>query len=345
MARTSDVCLFTVATEHFVPGAFVMIGTFLKHHPGFDGDVVVVQDGLSAASREMLRAAFGRLRFEAVSPELKGRVERLDTVRHLFRYRTASLYYLEAFRLTGYRKVLCCDSDLLFQGCIAELFDSTEALLCCGDRWFLRGQPLDAATGLPVPEPGRAGPGQAAGDGARPAGGRPVLERTFNCGFLLVDARLRGETPYRDLLDRVSPESWRDFQATNTDQWLLNHYFAGRQTLVSWTYNYLLPEAAAIRAREGLDPGRAKVLHYKSALKPWMSNDLLPWTRGDFRRRPAPEFKLWYDAWLDCLTRAWLRNARKGLAGAEHFPSRPVPAAPDLPRTRGPMRRRRYRSA
>ena len=163
MARTSDVCLFTVATEHFVPGAFVMIGTFLKHHPGFDGDVVVVQDGLSAASREMLRAAFGRLRFEAVSPELKGRVERLDTVRHLFRYRTASLYYLEAFRLTGYRKVLCCDSDLLFQGCIAELFDSTEALLCCGDRWFLRGQPLDAATGLPVPEPGRAGPGQAAG--------------------------------------------------------------------------------------------------------------------------------------------------------------------------------------
>ena len=316
MPGTSDVCLFTVATERFVPGTLVMIGTFLKHHPGFDGDVVVVQDGLSAASRAMLQAAFGRLRFEAVSPEMKDRVERLDTVRHLFRYRTASLYSLEAFRLTGYRKVLCCDSDLLFQGCIAELFDSTEALLCCGDRWFLRGQALDAATGLPVPEPGRAA---AAGDGARPAGGRPVLERTFNAGFLLVDARLRGEAPYSDLLDMVSPESWRDFQATNTDQWILNRYFAGRQTLVSWTYNYLLPEAAAIRAREGLDPGRAKVLHYVAFPKPWLSNEMLHWTRGDFRHRPAPEFKLWYDAWLDCLTRAWLRNARKGLAGAEHF--------------------------
>ena len=321
MARTSDVCLFTVATEHFVPGAFVMIGTFLKHHPGFDGDVVVVQDGLSGASREMLQAAFGRLRFEAVSPEMKDRVERLDTVRHLFRYRTASLYYLEAFRLAGYRKVLCCDSDLLFQGCIAELFDSTEALLCCGDRWFLGGRPLDASTGLPALEPGRAKLGRvaAAGNEERPAGGRPVLERTFNAGFLLVDARLRGETPYSDLLDMVSPESWRDFQATNTDQWILNHYFAGRQTLVSWTYNYLLPEAAAIRAREGLDPGCAKVLHYKAALKPWMSNDLLQWAHGDFRYRPVSEFKLWYDAWLDCLARAWLRNARKGLAGAEHF--------------------------
>ena len=312
MARTSDVCLFTVATEPFVPGAFVMIGTFLKHHPGFDGDVVVVQDGLSGAAREMLQAAFGRLRFEAVSPEMKGRAE---AVRHLFGDRTAKLYCLEAFRLTGYRKVLCCDSDLLFQGCVAELFDSTEALLCCGDRWFLRGQALDAATGLPPdPEPGPRPRGRGA-----PAGGRPVLERTFNSGFMLVDARLRGEAPYSGLLDMVSPESWRGVQATTTDQLILNRYFAGRQTLVSWTYNYPLPEAAAIRAREGLDPGRAQVLHYKAAPKPWMSNGLLQWVHGDFKRKPIPEFKLWYDAWMDCLTRAWLRNARKGLAGAEHF--------------------------
>ena len=321
MPRTSDVCLFTVATEPFVPGAFVMIGTFLKHHPGFDGDVVVLQDGLSAASREMLRAAFGRLRFEAVSPEMKNRAE---AVRHLLGELTAGLYFLEAFRLTGYRKVLCCDSDLLFQGSIAELFDSTEALLCCGDRWFLRGQALDAATGVPlVPESGRAGPDRpaAAGDAERPAGGRPVLERTFNSGFLLVDARLRGEATYRGLLDMAPPEMWRDVRIKTADQWILNRYFAGRQTLVSSTYNYLLPEAAAIRAREGLDPGRAKVLHYVTFPKPWLSNEMLHWVRGDFRCRPAPEFKLWYDAWLDCLTRAWLRNARKGLAGAEHFRS------------------------
>ena len=319
MPGTSDVCLFTVATERFVPGAFVTIGTFLKHHPGFDGDVVVVQDGLSGASREMLRAAFGRLRFEAVSPEMKDRVE---AVRHLFHLppeRTAPLYCLEAFRLTGYRKVLCCDGDLLFQGCIAELFDSTEALLCCGDRPFLFDRPRDAADYRPV---------LAAGNGERPAGGRPVLERTFNTGLLLIDARLRGEATYSDLLDMASPEEWRDIRITGRllDQTILNRYFAGRQTLVSWTYNYLLPVAAAIRAREGLGPGRAKVLHFVDSPKPWLSNEMLHWTRGDFRHRPAPEFKLWYDAWLDCLTRAWLRNARKGLAGAEHFRSGDSPS-------------------
>ena len=34
--------------------------------------------GLSEASREMLQAAFGRLRFEAASPEMKDRAERPD---------------------------------------------------------------------------------------------------------------------------------------------------------------------------------------------------------------------------------------------------------------------------
>jgi len=313
MSRTSDVCLFTVATERFVPGTLVMIDTFLKHHPGFDGDVVVVQDGLSAASREMLQAAFGRLRFEAVSPEMKSREEAVRHLFHLSPDRTAPLYCLEAFRLTGYRKVLCCDSDLLFQGCIAELFDSTEVLLCCGDRPFLFDRPRDAATGLPV---------RPVADGERPAGGRPVLERTFNTGFLLIDARLLGEATYSDLLDMVSPEGWDDVRCTGRllDQTILNRYFAGRQTLVSWTYNYVLPVAAAIRAREGLDPGRAKVLHYVGPAKPWMSDGLLHcWVPGGFKHRPIPEFELWYDAWLDCLTRAWLRNARKGLAGAEHF--------------------------
>ena len=113
----------------------------------------------------------------------------------------------------------------------------------------------------------------------------------------------------------MSPEEWGDVHFT--DQTILNIYFAGRQTLVSWTYNYVLPVAAAIRAREGLDPDRAKVLHYVGPSKPWMSDGLLHcWVPGGFRHRPIPEFKLWYDAWLDCLTRAWLRNARKGLAGA-----------------------------
>lgn len=106
---------------------------------------------------------------------------------------------------------------------------------------------------------------------------------------------------------------------THTDQLLLNRYFAGRQTLVSWTYNYLLPEAAAIHAREGLDPARAKVLHYKAPLKPWMTGDMLQWAMEHPPEHTAPAFTRWYDAYRDCLAGAYLRNARKGLAGTESF--------------------------
>lgn len=306
---TADVCVFTATSERFVPGTLVTLGTFLRHHPEFAGDLVVVQDGLPAASRDVLRAAFARVRFQDVSPELGDRLARLNAVHHRFRGRTASLYYLDAFRLRGYRKVLCCDSDLLFQAPIGELFDATDALICCGDREFLAGRARDTATYLPTSLPG----------GASRGGTRTVLTRTFNCGFLVVDACLTGPSVHADLLDMVAPETWRASRVSLTDQLLLNRYFAGRQTLVSWTYNYLLPEAAAIHAREGLDPARAKVLHYKAPLKPWMTGDMLQWAMEHPPEHTAPAFTRWYDAYRDCLAGAYLRNARKGLAGIESF--------------------------
>ena len=192
---TVAVCVFTTTSERFVPGTLVTLGTFLRHHPEFAGDLVVVQDRLPAASRDVLRAAFARVRFQDVSPELGDRLARLNAVHHRFRGRTASLYYLDAFRLRGYRKVLCCDSDLLFQAPIGELFDATDALICCGDREFLAGREWDAATSLP--------------GGASGGGTRTVLTRTFNCGFLVVDACLTGPSVHADLLDMVAPETWR----------------------------------------------------------------------------------------------------------------------------------------
>ena len=35
----AGVCLATATTEAFVPGAFVLIASFLEHHPRFGGDM------------------------------------------------------------------------------------------------------------------------------------------------------------------------------------------------------------------------------------------------------------------------------------------------------------------
>ena len=293
---SSGVCLAVATTETFLPGALTAIGSFLKHHPGFEGDVVVIHDGLGDASRAHLEALSDRIRLEPLAPALRDRLARLPADFGPSPHRLAQLYSLEAFRLTGYRKVLFCDADLLFRQPIGELFEAPEDLICCGDVIHLRRCQRDAATFAATTAEG-------------------ALDRTFNSGLLVIDERLLGERSYGGLLALVSPETWRGTDTPHTDQLVLNRYFAGRQTLVGWTYNYLLGFAGEIRNREGLAWGEAKVLHFNLPVKPWMPNALLRSPVGSVRAELLPALKLWHDAWLDSLAAAHLRFVRRQAPG------------------------------
>ena len=275
--HTRDVCLATAVNDSFVPGAVVMLGSFRAHHPGFEGDVVVLHDGLSEASRTVLSTAGGRVRFEPVRPALLERVASLEAAYPGRLHSLAAFHTLEAFRLGGYRKVLFYDSDVLFQGPVGELFDTDAALLCCGDLDLAMGKVRDAETLQPIAR-------TAAGAGR----GRPVLERPFNSGFLLIGASCAGERVYSDLLALMAPEAWRGAVIRLSDQDVLNRYFAGRQTLASWTYNYFVSQAPVLRARTGLDAARAKVLHFKGPVKPWTTDAMLCWAHGDDVHARAP---------------------------------------------------------
>ena len=295
--RLSDVCLALGTTESFLPGALVAVASFLKQHPGFGGGVVLFHDGLPETRCADLERAFPPLRCEPVNPALRERLARLRAARPELAAKLPDFYSLEAFRIGGYRKVLYADCDLLFRRSIAGLFEKDDALLCCADGVVLRGGRHDRATYRPIAAPSEAGP-----EGA--------LEGTFGCGLLLIDACLTGERTYSDLLALVAPETWCGAETVHSDQFLLNRYFAGRQTLVSATYNYRLHLADAIRAREGLTAEEASVLHFSGRVKPWMPGTMLRWTRGRVRFPQHRAFALWYEAWLECLASAHLRAAR-----------------------------------
>ena len=300
VCASTNCCFVTATTERFVPGALVALCSFRQHHPRFDGDLVVLHDGLPEAQREHLAQACPGVRFEPVSPMLRDQLAALAAQRPEFAPRLSQFYSLEAFRLRGYRKVLYYDSDVLFQASVAEVFDSPAALLCCGDEAFLRGRRRDAAT-------------FARQTAAASAGG--VLERPFGAGFLCIDAALVEEGCYADLLALVSPDTWRGTATTHTDQLILNRHFAGRQTLASWRYDFVLPFAEAIRAREGIDAASAGVLHFAGPVKPWMPEAMLQWTRGDPRRKPIDLFKRWYDAYVGYLAAAHVRGAARRRRG------------------------------
>lgn len=303
-ARWSDVCLVFAATENFLPGAVVGIASFLKHHPRFGGDIVFFHDGLPGHLRETLETAFPPLRFQRVSAELEQRLARLGKAWPAMRRKLPDFYSLEAFRMGGFRKVFYCDCDLLFLRPVGELFESGESLLCCGDTEFMKGWCHDADTYRPIESPAQAGPGGA-------------LERTFSCGVLLIDGRLTGEPAYAELVELVDAESWRGTETVHSDQFLLNRRFAGRQTLVSSTYNFRLHLADAIRAREGLRARDAHVLHFTGPVKPWMPDRMMRLVRGDRSFPPGGVFELWYEAWMECLASGHLRAvARAGRSEA-----------------------------
>ena len=304
MTPGKQVCLATATTERFVPGTLVLIDSFLRRHPGFDGEVVVIHDGLPGEARAVLAAASDAVRFAPVPPALRERAERLCAALPHLHMRPAQFWMFEAFRLAGAAaKLLLCDSDLLFRAPVEELFDAKEGLLCCGDLAFLAGQRVDAATFLPVERD------------AAPAPGRTLLEDTFNSGFLCIDGRLAGERVYADLLAAMSPAHWRDLEMPLGEQPLLNRYFAGRQTLVSSTYNFLIYGAAAIRAREGVDLRRAKVVHFNTVAKPWRPDAMLRWTWDRWNPPAVAAFKLWHDAYVEALVNARVRTAARGWAG------------------------------
>lgn len=284
-AGASGVCFATVSTPSFLPGTLVTIGSFLKAHPQFAGDVVVIHDGLPEASRDALRLACPRVRFAPVSPALRDRVVALGAASPQFVSVLSHFWRVEAYRLTGYRKVLYCDSDLLFRRSISELFDAADPLICCGDGAFLRGRYRRAATFTETGDPDAS------------------LDRTFNDGFLLIDASLVGERTYAGLMALMTPEALRDVSGIHTAQVLHNRYFAGRQTLVSSTYNYLVGKADRIYAREGLAVRDAKVVHFVGPRKPWF---LLG--RSSMKPFSEPATRLWYDAWINALADICLRR-------------------------------------
>ena len=303
MTTGRQVCLATTTTERLVPGTLVLIDSFLRRHPRFDGEIVVICDDLPGEARAVLAAASDAVRFAPVSPVLRERAERLCAALAPLPMRPAQFWMIEAFRLAGAARLLLCDSDLLFRASVEELFDAKEDLLCCGDLAFLAGRRVDAATFLPVERD------------VAPAPGRTLLKDTFNSGLLCIDDRLTGERVYTDLLAAMSPALWRDLKAPLCNQSLLNRYFAGRQTLVSSTYNFLIYGEKVIRRREGVELRRAKVVHFNSVAKPWRPDDMLRWTWDRLNPPVVAAFKLWHDAYVEALVNARARTAARGWAG------------------------------
>lgn len=272
--------LVTVTDEAFLIGTEVMIHCFLEHDPWFEGDLVVIHDGLPDDARRRLEALYP-VTFLAVSDTLKSRVAELYSAIPKLSGITARFHKLELFRLTGYDRLVFLDSDLFTVGSIRELFERTEGFLCCPDSCFYRNALRDFISYEQIQDSFDRSYGEAIRD-------------SFNSGVLSIGPEHLSENVYADLLAMIDLDTWGKITVPRlADQIILNYYFRGRQTLLSGKYNFVVFLEQLIKSKEGIRFFDARVIHFAGKLKPWHAYDLAELAEY------APGYLKYIDLWRE----------------------------------------------
>lgn len=273
--------LVTVTDDEFCIGTEVLLHSFLKYNPWFDGEILVLTTSLSeGAKRRLLDLAPVRFpavdpRIEAASRSLERRIPELRDVRVRF-------LSLETFRLPGYRKVVFLDSDIFCIGDVSELFERSEPLLASYDGYSYeeRLDPVLSKAGLPtIGKPVRYG---------------ERFESSFSSGVMAVTDELLAEGTYRGLLGAMAGYDPGD-QLVFTDQMILNLYFKDRFTPISGKYNYRVLLESYIRYLDGISSLDARLIHFSGAVKPW--NNYAPADLFEL----SPQYVRFIDMWRELL--------------------------------------------
>lgn len=278
-------CLVTITDDQFSIATEVLLYSFLKYNSWFEGDLLVIEDGLSPEARQRL-GRLGPLTFVAPDPRLRRQTQALCAGAPELQDVYKRFYSFEVFRLTDYRRVVYLDSDIYCAGSVEDLFLRSEPLLACPDG-FTYGDRIIAAL---------------ASKDAAPAPqsryGRSFVA-SFNAGVLSVGPPLLGDETYDALLAMLDVDTWRAFGPSKfTDQMALNIHFENRFDELPAIYNYMLFIEAYQRICEPFSASDARLVHFAGPIKPWNEYDPVALLQR------APQFGRFIDVWRELLYQA-----------------------------------------
>ncbi|MBL4660133.1 MAG: hypothetical protein JKY19_07240 [Alcanivoracaceae bacterium] len=281
-------CLATVTSETFVTGTEVLLYSFLKCNPWFDGDIVIIIDTLSKQAKARLSDLYPvifKTRGAVVEQKivlLRQKVPELRADLHL------RLLSLEVFLLSGYHKVVFLDSDGLCTGNLLEMFEHPSQLAAANDGFGYEDliDPMLEKLGKKTIS-------------TKDRYGKKILENTFNSGSMAIAAELLSEKTYLAVTELLGDfQIWNDFGVKGfTDQMLLNIHFSQQTTRLDGRYNFMPYMESYIKCVDGISLIDAKFVHFAGRIKPWFKFDwqqLLVY---------APQYikylQLWLDVWQE----------------------------------------------
>ena len=290
----SQYCFATVTTDSYFVGTLTVFSSFLHYNKWFTGDFVFIHNELSEEHKQMISALSDRVRFLQIGFDIMDKLTVLSKSVKRLQNIIRRFDSLEIFSLQNYKKVLFCDSDMIFINSIEELFNIDAPLVCCGVPQtngcaFLDVSPFQKNQSTKLPNT----PCQ--------------LIDTFNAGMMLFDqTELKNEN--RSLaLNLLESSIWMELNDPRTDQLVFNYMFAQKHRKVSYVYNFLLPFHSYIKRKEGIGLQEAKAVHFLGKWKPWRySIDLMK----DFVDAPffIQAIKKWQSEYINALSQLHLRQ-------------------------------------
>ena len=262
MAVLYDRCTFgvmqaivTATSESYLKGTKVLLYSFLKHHPTFQGDFVVINDELPASDKRALLNLYP-IRFLQVTDDLKERCKELADEDKKFENSYRRFWSVDSFRLTEYSSVLFLDSDMLCRGSLEQLFNAPHVFSASPDISTHQGLGRDRSTFEKRPIE---------------TGSIHVLSKVFNAGMFCFKPKLLPTKTYEDLLKLLNPDTFASVQSGHTDQYLLNRYLEERVHWLNARFNYLLRHGQLMN----VEKKEALLWHYLRNPKPWKLRKLL----------------------------------------------------------------------
>lgn len=270
----------TVCTPPFLPGAMVMLRSFLDHNSWFQGDIVVLTDEVTPEMDTCLTEIYP-VSFRLIGEDLlrnATEVRKAVTDRLIVE---ARFFAMELFGVSGYDKLLYLDSDILVRGDVSELFLRPEPILCCGDGFHYRDKLRTGSDYLPH----KLRFWQRRED---------YWSDNFNSGVMCFDRSVITQSNYLKLAEMIHPTYFNGCEKRYHDQKLLNIHFYGEVTLMSSKYNYRLGMAKYILAKDDVRMENAAIIHFTARRKPWMSEMV------DERLATELDFVRAFDWWQAC---------------------------------------------
>lgn len=245
--------LVTVSNEEYLEGTKVLFFSFLKHHPKFVGDLIVIHNNLPINKQEELTDLFD-VNFVQIGEELVRTIQNLVDVKNELENRYQRFWSLEVFKLKQYDHLLFLDSDILCRDSLQHLFDLSHGISACPDMSFYEGISRDRISFQKE---------------KNPINSSQNIFKTFNAGVFSIRFSKLSGTVYTDLLDLLKASTFSGVRSGHTDQYILNIYFENKVNWIEVQYNYVLKNIELIEAKTLVSPEEASVWHYIRHPKPW----------------------------------------------------------------------------